>query len=196
MYFGKELYGDKFTIENDPVAQEIYKTVYYNFIGGKTADLLKAAPEKGIFLQGPIGVGKSSLFRIFQKMFLNTPRQFRRVTSKQIMDDAMDREKGQEWTHEFYGRYMLEDLYIDDLGIGQADMNVYGNWFNVVGDIIHERYDNWIRHGIRTHFSTNTPTTVENLSEISLENMFGSRALDRIIEMTKYIHWEGDSKRR
>ncbi len=193
LYYGKELYGDKFNL-NIPQDQEVYKLVYYNFLGGETATRIGADPSKGIFLSGRTGVGKSALFRIFQKMFLGTKRQFRKVTSKQLMDDAMDRQIGEQWVHEFYGKLMLDDLYIDDVGVGQADMNKYGNWMNVIADLIHERYELWVNHGIRTHISTNLPTTASP-GIPSFENNFGERALDRMVEMTKFIDWKGESKR-
>lgn len=189
-YLGKQMFAD-FTF-GDSVG--IYRQIYKKFVDGC---LHPDKREKGILLVGDVGVGKTTSMRIFHRMFKDTERKFRWITSSTLNDMLS------EYTlleiKEMYGKKCLCDLMIDDVGLVAAQKN-YGNVVNVISEIIMERYEIFVSHGYRTHFTSNLMDrlTPENNPENfpTLETILGSRVVDRMVEMCELIIWEGDSLRK
>ena len=197
LYFGNKLYGDRFSL-NDPATNEVYRKVYTSIIGGKAAANAEMDPSRAILMIGDFGVGKTWLWTVMQQVFKNTKHAFLYAKAKDILAQAKDPDYGHDWAKWYYGTNCLRDLYIDDIGIGQADINSYGNWSNILHDILLIRYEMHVNHKFKTHLSSNVMTKVPadappNVK--SLERILGERILDRLGETSQLIVWKGKSKR-
>jgi DNA replication protein DnaC len=191
---GKTIHAD-FDI-SDELIKSIYKQGYENFVNNLAPEIR----EKGIALVGSIGVGKSTLMRVLQTLFLETRSKFMWVNAIEFTD--MIRERGIDSASEIkdmYGKNLKRDVYFDDLGMGSIDFKKYGNAINIVAEILLERYELFISSGIRTHFSSNLPLKVnkENYpGVITLQDLYGDRIIDRLTEMCTKIAWKGTSLRK
>jgi DNA replication protein DnaC len=181
-----------FDIQEEP-RRGIYRQVYEKFIRG----LVPGNREKGILLIGSVGVGKSILMRVFQKLFLGSARQFRRVTAPGLAHLMEDQSPAD--ILEQYGKTLLCDLYIDDIGLENTEFKRYGNGTNIVAEIIFDRYELFLSHGYKTHFSSNVPMSVnkdKHPNVVTLRDLYGNRLADRLTEMTETIIWKGNSLRK
>lgn len=190
-YLGKTLYKD-FSIQKEP-HYTIYKNVYENF-----ASSLFENGMKGILLIGMIGVGKSALMRIMQKLFKDTKSRFKWVGANEfkfILEEYSVSE-----IMAMYGKNTDIDLYIDDIGIGaSSDYKKFGNSINIISEIIYERYELFLQSGIRTHISSNLPKNVDKVkfpNTDSLLEIYGERVTDRLNEMCETIVITGKSLRK
>lgn len=181
-----------FDINSEP-RLSIYRQVYENFMIG----LEEGIDNKGVMLIGSIGVGKSMLMKIMQKLFKDSRRQFKWLNCRDITDML------ESFTvleiKEYYGKGCKMDLYIDDIGVGNSVHNKYGNTTNIIADILLERYDLFISEGFKTHISSNRPTSLdrnEYPNIITLETLYGDRIIDRLNEMCEKITWKGESLRK
>ncbi len=181
-----------FDIDKEPRIS-IYRSVYEKFIRG----LETYNTEKGVMLIGNIGVGKSVLMRIMQKLFKDSPRAFRWLNCcdlKDLLEDTPVTE-----VKEMYGKSLKMDLYIDDIGMGSIISNVYGNKLNIISEILIERYELFISEGFKTHVSSNRPTALDKKKYpniVTIEEVYGERVLDRLKEMCEVITWKGESLRK
>lgn len=181
-----------FEINSDP-AKSVYKQVYENFSEG----LDETVNNKGIMLIGNIGVGKSMLMRIMQKLFKDSRRAFKWLSCAEV-SDLMEYYPLAE-IKTMYGRDLKIDLYLDDIGVGNAVYNKFGNTTNVISEILIERYELFVREGIKTHVSSNRPTSLDKEkfpNVITIETMYGDRIVDRLREMCETIVWKGESLRK
>lgn len=189
---GREMYGKKFSLD-EPETLKIYKEIH-----DQLTDSINKPEEvtKGIFINGSIGVGKTAMMRIFQRLVSETDRCFKMVTASHLKFlseelttlDIMDK-YGAAWQH---------DLLIDDIGLS-IDVKRFGNTVNIITDLIQERYDVFTRYGRRTHFTSNIVMALPDKPEFegkpSIENIYGRRVYDRIFEMCETYTWVGQSKR-
>jgi DNA replication protein DnaC len=188
---GSKLYRD-FDISKEP-RTTIYKTVYEKFL----RRLEDYNSEKGLLLVGSIGVGKTAIMRIMQKLFKDSKSAFRWVNSYDLCD--MVEESSVSEIKEIYGKSFLMDLYIDDIGIGNGTLQKYGNRINIISEVLIERYELFVESGIKTHLSSNLPTRIDKKkypNVQTLEDLYGNRITDRINEMCENIIWKGESLRK
>jgi len=185
---GTELYGEKFSIENENV-KKAYKKVYDCFIEGLNTK------NKGVLVIGNIGVGKSAMMKVIQRLFKDTDRCFKKVNSTELKDMSEELTSGQ--IKDVYGYELKQDLYIDDIGLF-SDVKRYGNTVNIISEIILERYNLFVECGFKTHFSSNVVAALTNKESTvpTLEKMYGNRILDRIKEMCYLIDFNGESLRK
>lgn len=179
---GKDFKKD-FSIDNEPLYSK-YKQVYEHLVSNE---------EKGLLLIGSIGCGKSMLMKVIQRLFKDTEQRFKWVSSsvlKDMLDDCTVSE-----IKSIYGRPLKMDLYIDDIGF-QKNRNKYGDVINIISELIFDREELFFESGIRTHFSSNTPSRLENKEIDTLESMYGKRCYDRILGMCKLISWQSKSLRK
>lgn len=191
MYLGRKLYGQKFSLPPERLAK--YKRIY---------ELLMEKDDvgKGLLIIGPKGVGKSTCMRIMQKMFIDTRREFKSVDALRLKD-LLDEYTLSE-IKAMYGGDLKKDLYLDDIGIGPSEVKDYGNVINVVGEILWERDELFIKDGFRTHISSNLLTSLPatapaaaDKKPFTLETIYGDRIYDRIKNICHLIEWPGDSLR-
>lgn len=186
---GKELYGDDFSI-TEHKAREVYKTVYERLIIG-----LKRKKSKGVFITGSIGIGKSAMMKVMQRLFKDTQRRFKWVSGYELRD--LSEELTIIEIKELYGANLKCDLYIDDIGFS-IDVKRYGNTVNIISEIIMERYELYVGSGYKTHLSSNVVAAIKNNEKNlpTIEKIYGLRVLDRIKEMCDLIIWNGESLRK
>lgn len=186
---GNDFYGETFDIKNEET-QKAYRDVYDIFLRS-----INDKKSKGILCIGDIGVGKSAMMKIYQRIFKDTSARFKWVSSKELKDLAEIYPVSQ--IMEMYGQDFKTDLYIDDIGL-MIDVKRYGNTINIISELILERYDLFVSTGIKTHFSSNLPPRLKvNPNNIpTLETVYGSRVLDRLKQMTQVIVFKGESKRK
>lgn len=202
MYAGEKIIPD-FNLD-DPLRLLNYRKAFHCLSDSPIAADLGMNPKKGLLIQGSKGVGKTDLMRVMQKLFKDTERRFKKVNILEIIDLIRSNDFTEMEIKAMYGKALKRDLYIDDLGFGQVDMNRFGSYVNIVGEIIYEREELWTQEGFLTHYSTNIRTTrkrdengriLEDDKRPSLELLYGDRVFDRIKHKTNLINWTGDSLR-
>lgn len=186
---GKEMYGVNFNLEVESVCNA-YKIVYEYFIKQS-----KSKASKGLLIIGGLGVGKSAMMKIMQRLFKNTTARFKWVNAYELKDLSEVYTVSQ--VKEMYGYDLKMDLYIDDIGVS-VDVKRYGNTVNIITEILMERYDLFISSGYKTHISSNLVTSITNdlKNTNTLKTVYGERILDRIIEMTTVVIFKGGSQRK
>lgn len=195
---GRKLYPHMGFNLDTPETRQMYEKMFYILTENHDKlSLHNLKPRKGILLQGNIGVGKSIMMRVMQTLFRDSPRAFKWINCIEFNDMLQGGVDPSE-IKERYGRKLMHDLYIDDLGMGGGDMKRFGNVTNIVAEILFERDELLLSHGILTHCSSNTPKIVpaDSPPELkSLERMYGDRILDRMKQMMNNIIWTGKSLR-
>lgn len=182
---------DNFSIEQEPHFSA-YKQVYENFV-----KKIKGDKNKGLLLIGKVGVGKTALMKIMQRLFKDTDSRFKWVQANEFK--YLFEEYSNNEIMAMYGRDCSVDLYIDDIGIAGADYKKFGNSINIISEIIYERYDLFLDKGIRTHISSNLPIKIDknkypNIDTLS--DLYGDRITDRLKEMCETLVIKGESLRK
>lgn len=140
--------------------------------------------KKGILLTGPIGCGKTTLFKLLKKC--KFPKaQFRMVSTRQIVSEFM--KDGYEILDKYSGDISKPTEYcFDDLGL-ETSSKYFGNECNVMAEILLTRYDLFKEKGIVTHLTT-------NLSATEIESQYGNRLRSRMREMFNLFGYEEGAK--
>lgn len=145
--------------------------------------------NKGILLSGPIGCGKTTLFKLMRKI-PSERKNFMMISTRQVVSEFM--QSGFE-VLETYSRGSLyndnripKNWCFDDLGT-EATSKYFGNDCNVMGEILLTRYDLFKEKGIITHLTT-------NLTAGEIESMYGNRLRSRMREMFNLFGYEETSK--
>lgn len=149
--------------------------------------------DKGLFLIGPIGVGKTALMKFFFKnqRFSYKVESCREVETKygEMGDNYIDRcsfnvpisSNGDPFGHQVIG------FCFDDLGT-ESNAKYYGKEKNVMAEIILNRYDNQLPF-ISTHITSNLTTE-------QIKDIYGSRVTDRFKQMVNVIQFPVTAKSR
>lgn len=149
--------------------------------------------DKGIFLAGNFGVGKTW----FMKLFQTNQRQVYQVKNcKEIAEEFM--QFGEEGMDKYTSlkKNAINDssaffqthtgLCLDDIGTEDIKSH-YGNKKNVIGDLLEIKYDNKTT-GIYLHATT-------NLTSEQLREFYGSRVTSRMREIFNFIELKGNDRR-
>lgn len=189
IYIGQQMYGNDFNLNNNAVLA-VYKNVYEYFVKRSNNNT-----KKGILVIGGLGVGKSAMMKVLQRLFKDTEARFKWVNAYDLKDLSEVHTTSQ--IKEMYGYDLKMDLYIDDIGIS-VDVKRYGNTVNIITELLMERYDLFIGTGYKTHLSSNLLTSITNdiHNTPTLKSVYGARILDRVKEMTEVITFKGDSQRK
>ena len=163
-------------------------------------------PQKGLLLLGPVGCGKTTIMQLFASGWrLNSGRSggqpLRLIPTRDIARSFLKEgypvlEKyganSYRTKHLGYGPVLQYDQPItycfDDLGVEQ-NAKLYGNDCNVMAEILLDRYDQFVRHGMITHLTT-------NLNADELERLYGDRVRSRLREMFNLICFPPEAKDR
>ena len=189
IFLGKQMYGEDFNLDTENVCK-VYQSVYEYLVKQSKGKL-----KKGLLVIGGLGVGKSAMMKIMQRVFKETTARFKWVNAYELKDLSEIYTTSQ--IKEMYGYDLKMDLYIDDIGVS-VDVKRYGNTVNIITEILMERYDLFINSGFKTHLSSNLITSITNdvKNTSTLKTVYGERILDRIIEMTTVIIFKGESYRK
>jgi len=177
---GKQMFGEHFKIhEQDiPVIDKliVYGAHILDHCGKYDLDI-----NKGILLTGPVGCGKTSWMHLI-RLLSHPSDQFMVKSSKEIAFE-FNKEGYEVITH--YGKRDRR-LCLDDIGIEQ-NIKFYGNECNTIAEVLLQRYEMQVNHGIVTHATT-------NLSASQLEEIYGNRVRSRLRSMFNLISFEESSK--
>lgn len=186
--------GRHFEIDNDN--RQVFEDLcnYFTETPGRL-DL-----NKGIFMIGNVGSGKTEMMRIFTA---NPYASYCFVRCRVLVDEFKNRKKDDDRDiiksysvlrksakpHPYNAEYLGTGF--DDLGTEDIPVNYFGNTTNVMASILLNRYD--YKHLFKyTHITTNLPKTGSK----SLEEYYGTRVMDRIQEMMNIVVLNGKSRRK
>lgn len=132
--------------------------------------------KRGIFVAGKPGCGKTTLFEVLRKNYKGGLLYCKEATDLHIMRNITKDPNS----------YLCEtkNIFIDDLGCEEI-MKEYGNTIDIVGDfiqILHNRFNG------RVFISSNNGLKWMN-------ERYGGRVMDRVLEMCVCFQMEGGSKR-
>jgi hypothetical protein len=149
---------------------------------------------KGIMLYGPVGCGKTSIFKLFacnpvQSFVLYSARKVASDYSK-FGGEAIDQYSGyiQPIISTDYFKHRSFGICFDDLGTEEIKKN-FGNESNVMAEILLNRYDSQLSMKNKTHVTT-------NLNADQIEQMYGSRVRSRSREMFNIILFNDEAPDR
>ena len=183
-----------FTVDatNQPVLEAVLAYFVRDDVQCQKAGL---NPHKGLLLLGPVGCGKTTTMQLF------AGQRFRLIATRDVArkflregSSVLERygAKSYQVKHSGYGPQLQYDQPItycfDDLGIEQ-NAKLYGNDCNVMAEILLDRYDQFIRHGMITHMTT-------NLNAEELERLYGDRVRSRLREMCNLVCFPPEAKDR
>jgi DNA replication protein DnaC len=141
--------------------------------------------RKGLLFTGGVGLGKTSLFRIFQRFAykLDLDTRFKIKTMMSAVYDVSENSNVSAMKGLFKG-----NICFDDLGQEAATVKLFGNEIRVFEEIMTHRYNNFITFGHKTHLSTNL-----TFSQIKVK--YGDRVSSRILEMMNIVPFRGVDRR-
>ena len=142
--------------------------------------------SKGLFLTGPVGIGKtlgvSILAAHFQWPVLPVTAvvsAFLECTETEFTDFIS--------AYDFWGT--PRPIVLDDLGIEPVPVNRYGTAYNVLADVLDLRYRLFLRYKVKTIVTT-------NLADADLVYRYGFRMDDRLNQMFDFAAVIGESRRK
>jgi len=180
---GKAMYGDKYEIAKCDILV-LQKLLAYFDCNAEQAQQFDIEFSKGIFLNGQIGVGKTSTMRVFRE-FLLPEHKFIIKACREVAFEFI--QGGPEIIFKYtnnFGFYSENprDYCFDDLGL-ESKSKFFGNNVNVMREIILSRYDLFIAKGTITHFTS-------NLTATGIMEMYGNEVRSRIREMCNIITFD------
>lgn len=138
-------------------------------------------PDKNLWMEGGIGVGKTTVMRFFQ---LYAADRFAIMGARDLGYQFLKKDVGVNVIINYSKNTNGVGLCIDDVGTETA-LKSFGNEMNVIGEIIVNRYDNKV---FPTHITT-------NLTSIQFKDIYGDRAFDRVKEKYNQVIFDGKSLR-
>jgi len=152
-------------------------------------------PKKGLIVCGHVGTGKTLSFRIMQKVFgginiISTRHIIREYMMEGV--SVLDKYGRRSFSENEMGNIEIKkpiQYCFDDMLLEEVNAKFYGNNQNIMAEILLDRYDMFIRHGMKTYATTNGDMKL-------LEDNYGTRVRDRIREMCNIVSLTGKSLRK
>lgn len=166
--------------------KELLEGVFLYFIGdaGSPYDL-----RKGLWFDGTIGSGKTTLMRVFRELLLAQRKAFRMDTAAEMANLYSTTGSLDLYINNSFGYSEKPiELCIDELGREQLPAVHFGNKLNVMQYILQQRYGLWQRSGVITHVTT-------NLSPGEVIDKYEDFIFDRCRHMFSIVSFTGKSKR-
>lgn len=172
-----------FSIDNSNREVIIHLFNYFNGIEGK------CSLDKGLWLYGDIGTGKSSLMKVFSEYMKLEFNGFKLHICDGISNTYSGSGDLDMYTNNQYG-YIGKPVWMcfDELGRETIPANHFGTKLNVMQHILHIRYSLWQSRRLKTFVTTNCDPS-------QIESLYGDFIRDRIREMFNIILMQGKSRR-
>lgn len=183
MYIAKQVTKGTFQIDdrNRDLVNDLF--LYFHFLKGRL-DL-----RKGLWLEGPVGTGKSTLMQVFSQYLKSLRMGFRVYICSQVTTDySLTGDLSRYLDNAGWSSSGPVPMCFDELGREPLPAKYYGTELNVMQHILHIRYSYWQTTGLRTFVTTNA-----NGNDI--ERLYGDFIRDRRKEMFNIIPVTGDSRR-
>lgn len=169
-----------FAIDDDN--RDIIRQLYYYFIGSQGR--CKWNVDKGIYLYGKIGCGKTLLLAAF----LDVVHAMCGIITKSIHSKKI---------HEVIKADGIErlvpcPLFIDELGRESLEINEFGNKIRPIQDLIAMRYESGARTFCTSNFSTEQ---LEGKVVDGVLKGYGRYVRTRMEEMMNIVRMPGDNRR-
>lgn len=142
--------------------------------------------KKGLHCIGPVGTGKTQAFEVFRELLRSQITFFKMIESRHLVRDYKSQNDA---VIDKYGRHAKTPCCFDELGLEEQGVRVFGNTTNVMAEIMADRYQLYIRTGLKTY-------TISNLGMKGFGELYGPRMADRIKEMSNIIEVNGESFRK
>lgn len=143
--------------------------------------------NKGILLTGPIGIGKTTWFKLMQLIVVKE-QKFYYTTCREVSFEFI--REGYN-TIDKYSKgipydFPMKNICFDDLGT-ENNLKYFGNECNVMAEVILSRYDLYMNLDIKTHITT-------NLSASEIEKYYTERVRSRLRQMMNVLSIPADRK--
>jgi len=182
--------------------KEIYTLLIKYFFQDPTFENIDGyCLNKGFFIHGNVGVGKSlmiKIFRIFNSKYLKNQGFAYYLTTDVVQkyqalgEIEYSKHGSQCFKKDLFGAIDYKKpimTWYDDLGVENNTVSHFGNTLNLFSDILLKRYDMFISYGMRTIICT-------NLDGDDIQNIYGMRVRSRLKEMMNLIYYPGYDRRK
>lgn len=153
---------------------------------------------KGILVIGTIGSGKTYLMDFFSAALGQFQKSFRIIPAHWVIRDCTDDVKlvndfgRYSFKKKGSGQYDFEKpitICFDDLGMEQLETKHYGNSLSILTDILFDRHNMFIKHGMKTHATS-------NLSIDAIAEKYADRSASRFREMFNVVAITSKDRRK
>ncbi len=175
-----ERHGQRFVIDDEN--RWILQNLVAYFIGNQAHCAFSL--HKGIYLYGPVGVGKTFLFQAFRLFCQAVPLPVFNITPTRQIVLEVEKAKSFAGIEKYQGGIVC----FDDLGEEPKTTKIYHTEEAVMGAILAQRYEAYLAQGQLTHVTS-------NLLPSELETHYGSRIADRCRQLFNFVPLGDDRSR-
>lgn len=184
---GQKRYGETFRLR-EADAPVIIRLLCWKLKDEPVAKKLDMEIHKGIFLNGPVGAGKTSLMHLLNYLIdgdaVHAIRSCRDISFEFSTDgyEVIARYTKQSFRAHSYDP---KTYCFDDLGLECSSMH-FGSYCQVMSEILLSRYDLHTSHGMITHVTT-------NLNSQDIEDVYGKRVRSRMRQMFNLVAFPAET---
>lgn len=177
--------------EIDDYNKEIYENGVKYFAGDPAC---KYDLSKGLYFFGPVGVGKTLFFKIFESIneAIKSQNNYRRISINKLIDGFS--RNGYIYfsdsgiTPSSYP-YSRNHILLDDLGQSAGIIKHFGSEINVIAEFIQRRYYAYTDYFYLTHITS-------NIEPEEIQPQYGDFIASRMREMFNVILFPGKDRRK